>query len=717
MEFLNRILLGGVAAAAIPLIIHLLNRSRYRVVRWGAMEFLRSMVQVNRRRVRLERLVLLLIRCAIPALLALCLARPVLTGWRTLAGDGPCSTVLLLDDSYSMQAGDGARTNFQVAVEQGGGILTGLTRGSDASIVRTAGPAAPVLAEPTLDVGRLADRLGDLEAEGAASTVQGAIEASADALAQMLHRRRSLVVISDFQKSDWAGAPDGAPAQLARRVRSLAGSPSLTLLRVGSAGRENVCVESLDLPRLAVGRGQELRLRANVRNFGLRAHTDLPVYFRVDGEQRAASRVSLPPGGRGQAAFACRFEEHGSHVIEVEIDSPDLKADNTRMAAIEVPDRLEVLLVDGDPNARPLQSETGFLAAALQPFASAGEEAFDTIEARTAAHYEFDPSHLAGMRAVVLANVPRLDDEQLTALTSFVESGGGLLVFFGDRIDERWYGERAFSDGAGLLPMRPVSVAAAGEDDGYETIQGGPYEHPALTAFNDPKNGDLTVGRILAWRRLAGVGDSGSAAVVARLAGGDPLLVEKAFGRGRVVLAATSCDADWSNLPTRNFYVPLMQRLAAHVASNTVPPRNVNVGRPLITHLPGEAAGKRLKLTDSDGVVHRLRAVRDGERARIEFTRTRRPGLYVLEMPDGRQRHFVVAADPAESNLESLSDRELATLAEQLGASVVDSSEQYARQESLRRFGRELWKPLLLAVIVLAFAEMWLAQRFARSKA
>ena len=96
MTFLNVLLVGGVLAAAIPVVIHLLSRRRYRVVRWGAMVFLDDIVRVNRRRIRLEQLLLLLVRCAIPILLALCMARPVLPDRSTPArrrrpSDGACS--------------------------------------------------------------------------------------------------------------------------------------------------------------------------------------------------------------------------------------------------------------------------------------------------------------------------------------------------------------------------------------------------------------------------------------------------------------------------------------------------------------------------------------------------------------------------------------------------------------------------------------------------
>ena len=118
MTFLNGILAFGAAAFAVPLIIHILNRSRFRTIQWGAMHLLDSIVRVNHKRFRIEQLILLLVRCAIPVALAFCLARPVLTGWRDLAGDAPVSAVILLDTSYSMDASSAEGKHLDLAVEQ-----------------------------------------------------------------------------------------------------------------------------------------------------------------------------------------------------------------------------------------------------------------------------------------------------------------------------------------------------------------------------------------------------------------------------------------------------------------------------------------------------------------------------------------------------------------------------------------------------------------------
>ena len=132
MTFLNVALLGGSRAFAIPIIIHLFHKSRFKIVKWGAMHLLEAVIRTNQRRIRIEQWILLAIRCAIPALLALLMARPLWKGAQKLLGDAKTSTVVLLDNSYSMEAGRAGTSNCTLARDEAGRILSDLRPGSEA---------------------------------------------------------------------------------------------------------------------------------------------------------------------------------------------------------------------------------------------------------------------------------------------------------------------------------------------------------------------------------------------------------------------------------------------------------------------------------------------------------------------------------------------------------------------------------------------------------
>ncbi len=722
MTFLNYMLIGGISAALIPLAIYLWSRSRYRVVRWGAMHLLDSVLRVNKRRIQIEQLILLAIRVAIPTLLAICMARPVLTGMRHLIGKAKSSMVVLLDNSYSMEAGDSVRTTFAIAQEETDNVLSDLPYGSEAAVLGLAGPMPAGVEDPRSDIGKLRKALGSVEAGYGMAAVPRAVETASGVFASRMHSGdRVLLVVSDFQRVSWASEEAPARRRAFQMLRDQDVKPVVVFFPVGKEMTSNAAVESLVLSRQLLGVKQPVKVRANLHNYGDTAFPDLRVYFKVDGKERSVSQFSLGAGERGQVLFTHEFDKPGSHVLEASIDADMLRADNTLQVSVPVVDRIPVLLVCGDANPEPLRAETAFLEVALQPFNAAKASLADLITTKTIREEELQAAQLAEVRVAVLANVRQLTDDQRVALENFVRDGGGLLVFPGDRANAAWYNSKLVADGVGLLPFQLLSLAGSVKvEDQPASIVPRHYEHAALDLFNDPRNGSLAGAQIRLWYKLgkpAGVpAGTAESVVLANLDTGDPLFVERAFGEGRVIEACLPCDADWSNLPMRPFYLPMMQELVTYLAAKVYPPRNVEVGQPLAAFLPLADADKLAAVVDPAGKRNSVRVLARGSRGIAEFKATARPGLYVFEPPTGEPVHFVVTTSRQESDPARLSASEIQALAKECGAKVVTSWKDYRALDKTRRSGQELWPLLLWAVLGLLFAELALEQYFARKK-
>ncbi|HLF94080.1 MAG TPA: BatA domain-containing protein [Planctomycetota bacterium] len=721
MEFLNAVLLAGMAAVSVPIVIHLFHKSRFRVVSWGAMHLLEAVLRKNTRRLRLEQLILLLLRCAIPVFLAICMARPVITGLEPLLGDAKSSTVLVLDNSYSMEAGGPNRSNFQQAREAARQIVDHQVKGSDVAVVEMAGGASAVVGEPLYDLDRVRGELARSRSGFGAAEPARALDAARSTAARMTEAHREIVVLSDFQKVSWGeegGLPGAKRAHLADLLARGPVKPVVTFFKVGREVTDNVSLEKLDFSRMILGVGQQLRVRATLQNHGENAYPDLRVLLRVDGKERDVRQTSLDAHAQAQVLFTHTFDTSGSHVVEVFADADTLAADNGWMASIPVWDRVPVLLVSGDSNPEPLRGETDFIEVALRPYGAAKVELADLIKTTTIEARDLDAKRLAEARVVLLANVPQLNESQLKALDGFVREGGGLLIFPGNRINSQWYNTTLSADGRGLLPLPVVSLAGSMNQAGTQaSIVSQHFEHSALEMFNDPRNGNLADAQVWLWYKMradASRNADPTLTVLARLDTGDPFLVEKQYGEGRVIQCAVPCDADWTNLPMRPFYLPLMQQLTTYLASKVYPPRNVDVGRPLVAFLPVADAGKKTLLTDPDGKAIELVVSNRGTRGVVEFAQTQRPGLYVLDAPGGTKVHFVVNTDRKESDLRQLDEKELQAVAKAMGANVVASWAEYRQLDQQRRFGQEVWQILLIAVLAIIFVEMLLEQFFAR---
>lgn len=725
MNFLNIAMLGGLAALSIPLIIHLFHKSRFKIVPWGAMHLLVAVLRTNQKRIKIEQWILLAIRCAIPALLALMMARPVWRGATKMLGDQATSTVILLDNSYSMEAGRAGATNFSLARDEAKRVISELKPKSEAYVFMM-GEGSGLLDQSTRDLSSVTQALGKAGAGYGIARVPAALDLVAGTLSKMTESSRQVVIMTDLQRVSFPPEEGAILKQSLDRLRGMEFAPTITLWDVGTEVKDNVAIESLDFSKLMVGVGQKIQIRANLRNFGETAHPDLRVTMKIDGKEKTGNakdlgsqQISLNGKSQTQVLFTHVFDKPGSHVVEIQTDGDSIQADNSYLASIPVRDKLTVLLVDGAPGVAidDLKGETGFAQIALSPFAAGKVEQADLIQAKAVAVEGLTAKNIGESAVVVLANVAKLSDDQMKALDLFVKQGGGLLVFAGDRVDAAWW-NGPFGK---LAPLQMGAMAGDLKEGGktVSVVSSDRFANPALEIFNDPKNGNLSDVAIKAWMKMKPAERSGGPddpVVLARLDSGDPFLAEKTYGEGRVIACATSLDSDWSNFPARPSYLPFVQRLCVYLASNVYPPRNLRVGETLVSFLPADAAGKAASITLPDTSVVPVKVVKKGERGVIEYAKTQRPGLYKVQLAGGSVVDYVVNADRAESNLAKLTPEEIKALAKANGLQVVKSAEEFKARDKAQRVGLEIWKWALLILLGLLFAELILQQKFARGR-
>lgn len=731
MTFLNGILLAGMAAIAVPIAIHLFHKSRHRRVLWGAMHLLEQVLRTNHRQIKMEQWILLALRCAVPLLLALAMARPVFTGLRALMGNSPASIVILLDDSYSMAASSAGATAFGRSTAIARGVLGSLPRGSEAAVVLM-GRAPRVLGSgSTFDIDGLVNRLDKLTATFGPADPAAALELAAGLLSGMHQSDREIVILSDLQSASWGDDQASVRSTMIDRLKALPIPPRIVLIPTGKAAPDNVSVDSVEYTQLMVGVGQPVPFRVNLRNHGASAVPNARVTLSIDGTQAEQTAMPLGPEETGQMLFTRTFPQPGSHILRVESDADALEPDNAYLVAIPVWKRVPVLLVNGDPGNGPMTGETDFLSLALQPLRSANTGIEDLVEARVIQPRELNTDAMKTMRVVVLANVPKLEDWQVKDLETYVKNGGGLLILPGNRVQTDWYNRTLVP--RGLLPLPFATLRDSVRTDSQPAqILAQRFDHPALDFFNDPRNGSLAEVAAQTWYVFGAPGADPTSApqptagnppgqirIPAKLDSGDALFVETATGQGLVMASAIPGDADWSNLPLRPAFVPLMQRLCTHLASTIYPPRNLAPGEPLLALLPAEAAGKRYVLTPPSGIPIDITAEKNESGARISYPNTWEPGVYTLAPPAGEQGnaaepiHFAVNVDRTESGLQSLDAAKSKALAASLGAETALTYEDYRALDAIRRHGREFWIPILVLLLGALFLEQLLSARFA----
>jgi uncharacterized membrane protein len=300
----------------------------------------------------------------------------------------------------------------------------------------------------------------------------------------------------------------------------------------------------------------------------------------------------IPPGESVRRLFQTVFPTPGWHALEARLADDAVAADNQRTAAFEIVSTQRVLLVSG-PSDR---LQPFFLTAAAQP--GGGTNTGFSIDQRDPSYLrQANLDELSGYAAIVLTDLQLLDRQTLATLRQYVEQGGGLSLFFGpsfDRQDLTTYNELWYQDGEGLLPFPLQSVVelAPSRDPAAADIiaQSHPILEPLLGAGVNPLQ-LIRLSRFMQQRESVGLGSaagsdlgSGPASwqLVAKTRTGQPLVVDHAIGRGRVVTWLTSLEPQWSNWAQDPTFVVAALRLVGYLGSFRQQQFSRPAGEPLV---------------------------------------------------------------------------------------------------------------------------------------
>ncbi len=712
MSFFNAIgLWGGLAAAgvAVPVLLHLLSRRRHRVVDWAAMDLLRRALRRRSRQVKLENIWLMLLRCLALAMLAVAMARPLYRGEAAAWPDQPrrTGTLIAIDASFSMTH-DSAAPRFEQAVNVARRLSSDIEPGEPVTVVALAEQPRIVLRNVPFDAEGFETALSELKPTARPLALAPAVSRVAELVAELNTPRRRCVLITDGQRRDFEAPDDLIRARLERIGRGA----ELRIIALGQTGAENLAVTDLEHASGRLSAGGTARFVATVRHFGKRPSRSRDLEFIVDG--RVVDRRplgSLDADERRTVTAYLRLPRDGDVPIEARLGPDKLTLDDARRLVAPVRRRVRVTLIDGDPSKVPYASETDFLQAALRSASTLA--AADTLRWRRVNADKLHRLDLTKVDVLMLANVADVPAATVERLRSWVDRGGGLMIYLGDRIDPATFNRRWAVDDEPWLPALLADLTAIGAPaDAPMSIE------PALPGHRLSRVLQTLPAALIAStavHRYVGLRPLSDAQVIWRLAGEGPaLLVERPQGRGRVLLFASTADRDWTDLPVFPMFPLLVHEAVTHLTT----PRRAQpwvVGEPIAVPLPGATVGEALVVMGPDGQTHEARVRAGVEGPMVELTEADRPGFYELRPPAGPPRLVAVNVDTDESDLTMMTDTQWQAALEGAGATVWrDATAAGAARPTAQR-PRELWRYALLAAIALLIFESlvgrWSARR------
>jgi hypothetical protein len=373
--------------------------------------------------------------------------------------------------------------------------------------------------------------------------------------------------------------------------------------------------------------------------------------------------------------------------------------------------------------------------------AESSKEILRSLDVREVPEPAVTAEVLRDASVVVLANCGSLNDQQFDWLRDFVNTGGGLLIFPGDRVARDVYNTQFFPV-PGPQGQR-LTAATLGQAEGdpekletFEQFASLNFDHPVLSVFGNPDSDSPHFKTVRVYKRFkltlppGKANEKSSTWPLVRFGDGSPALVESRLGDGGVILAAFPAHTRWTNLPTKPDFVPLVLRLVSHLEHKPeadVSPVVVADGTAEIvanlTWQPAEATiawkeekqdpnGKRTVLNHS--VSRRLE--RNGARLMAAFDSTSSRGHYGVSLrsegpgvPRAADLAFAVNLAPEESDFTLVGEKDLKALLPTAELTFVDASAEAQLEKGSLGDEKEIWPVLIWLVFAVIGVEFLLA--------
>ncbi len=648
--------LAGLLLASIPLIIHLLNRRRYKVVSWAAMEFLLQAMRKNRRRLRFESWLLLAMRCLVLALLGLALSRPLGCQSSTLAamaGQRSGLHVIVIDNAYSMgyeADRPDAKTQLDQAKKLAKGLIDRLAPGSESVAIITSGkPAVAITPSPIFDLQAAKSAVDRIALSFSSTDLQGALTLAQNiATTESRQPNKSLYLLDDSTRSTWQGPTAQSVESLGRALGAVY---HITHYDLSRPGQWNHAVIDLHPVANLTRVGFPNDFAATVHGYG--SSPQVIANWKLDGQPLPGAKSLTPqPDSEPITLGDAPIKEGGPHVISLELASDNrLNIDDTRNRVVDVASELKVLIVEGERGIGPLDGSGAFLQLALSPPSdtNTGGQPRSTsyVSAERISDLEFPTKVLSNYRAVILAGVGQISPQEGDQLKAFVEQGGSLMLFMGDAVSGDSYNQSLLT--RGLLPG-PLTKRI-GDMNGQKTylfdFKPKGNLDPLLHAFAGQENTGLETAQVYAYWQVDLSADGKARRVLNYLPDEkshvDPAITVQDVGRGRVVFFSTSANAAWTSFPAKPAYITLIHEMIAGTVSSGDAWMNLTVGDSLEIP-PTLALTTAPTLKDPQQVEVVLTPPTDAT-ASYRSKPLARPGLYTLTT--GVRRYPIAVNVPA----------------------------------------------------------------------
>src|SRR5882724_4492450 len=671
MSFLSPFFLLGLAALGIPILVHLVRKTRAKRVEFPSLMFVRRIPQRTIRRKRLHNRLLLLMRTLAILLLILAFTRPYFSGKIAKAGSGNKASVVLLDTSFSMRYGK----RFDQAKSEAAKVISGGSPGDRVALVNFS-QTYQVISRLTGDSPKVRALLDTVQVGYGATEYGQALRGAVEMLKEEAIGQRIIYLISDFHSSGWTTAND--QFRLNKDIK-------LIPIDVSEPTASNLAVGDVNAQPQVYQQKYPDKLTARIYNYSDEPRKGVKVDFTINDHPVEKRELSIGAHDSQLVEFTDFNLASGANRCVIEVGGDDFQLDNRNYFVIHRQEQAKALVIETASRGR---SESFYLRNAI----TTGENLPYSLTIKTAG--SVSPAELSEYKVIILNDVSGLQSAVAAQLGHFVEQGGGLIIGTGPHVTSDEF-NNAFKTISPAL-LRDV-VQPRGD---YVVMSAIKTDHPIFELFREA--GTLSSAHVSGYFHSE---PQEKSSVLANFEDGTPALIESSYGRGKVLLFTSTFDIGWNDLPLTPFYLPLVRQMMRYLGE-TEANAEYSIEQPFAVRAGKDGQPPAVDLpTGSRLTTHTMSASDE-----LIVTPTE-PGFYHLRYADNPDFVAVDLSGP-ESDLSKLDVTQF--VAAVTGTNVddvrnkgVNPGEDPGEIES----GQRVWWLLLIIAALLFVAEALLAQR------
>lgn len=517
MRFLYPNMLWGLLSLLIPILIHLFNFRRHKLVYFSNTAVLRNIQQENAKTRKLKYLVTLLLRCLFIAALVLAFAFPYRPE-KQLNMDATDHLVgVYIDNSMSMK-GQSQRTTLIEDARQSARDLVHKLSPSSRYLLMT--NSFEIQNEYPMNQEEMLDQLDRMNPDGTPVPMGEVFDRFGMLTKQHGFSTSTLFVYSDFQQNTFDLS--AAKADTAMQVVVVPMLPEFT---------SNLYIDSVWLASPIVQSGLANDLMIRVVNQGDKEVKGLPVNFTMNGNLAASTTIDLEKNGSAELTMQFVVEEGGEQRCSVGLMDHPITFDDRYDFVLSAKPSLSVVELGTERSSCALlfEDDEQFRYTLMEPS-------------------RFDLGTIAQAQLLIVNETAKLNETLQQTLLDAVSEGASLMVF--PTVDEP-RSNSYLLEKLGLRPMETDTNTTAVEDLALQHA-----------FFNDmildlPQHPDLP--KVKRHIRLR---SNGIPTPLLTLKNGDPLLLSSTVGKGQAFVMATALSPAWSDLADNALFVPMMVKAA-----------------------------------------------------------------------------------------------------------------------------------------------------------